>query len=141
MSDDPNPKPTNYKVGNKNPPRHSRFKAGESGNPNGRPKGKRNFKSDLLAELEETITIRENEREIIVSKQRAVIKSLIGNAIKGDVRATTALSTLVERVMGGDTNSDQGVSNDEDLKLLEERIEREVSRRIASNTSGKSQQP
>jgi hypothetical protein len=140
MSDDPSKKPVNYKVGNKHPPLENRFKSGESGNPNGRPKGKRNFKSDLIAELEQTITIKEDGHDVTVSKQRAVIKSLIGNAIKGDVRATTALSTLVERVMSDGANSDQSESNDEDLKLLEERIEREVSRRIAMNAPGKDQQ-
>ena len=28
-----------YEVGNKRPPKHSRFKKGKSGNPAGRPKG------------------------------------------------------------------------------------------------------
>jgi len=140
MSDDPSDDSNSYKVGDKHPPSKSRFKPGESGNPNGRPKGKRNFKTDLLAELEEPINVRENGRDITVSKQRAVIKSLITNAIKGDVRAATALSALVERMVGHDANSDRSDSIEEDQKLLEDRIEREVSRRLAMNTPKKDQQ-
>ena len=37
------------------PPRHSRFKKGQSGNPKGRPKGGRNFSTDVKATLEEPI--------------------------------------------------------------------------------------
>ena len=33
------------------PPRHSRFKKGQSGNPKGRPRGSRNFSTDLKATL------------------------------------------------------------------------------------------
>ena len=39
------------------PPRHSRFKKGQSGNPKGRPRGGRNFSTDLKATLEEPIRI------------------------------------------------------------------------------------
>ena len=35
------------KVGYGKPPLHSRFTRGQSGNPKGRPKGVRNFKTDV----------------------------------------------------------------------------------------------
>ena len=39
------------------PPRHSQFKKGQSGNPQGRPKGSRNFSTDLKETLEKLIRI------------------------------------------------------------------------------------
>jgi Family of unknown function (DUF5681) len=56
-------------VGYKRPPREHQFRPGRSGNPSGRPKGARNFKSELREELSELITVRDGEREIQVSKQ------------------------------------------------------------------------
>ena len=41
------------KVGYRRPPKKSRFKPGQSGNPKGRPKGTKNLKRDLIEELQE----------------------------------------------------------------------------------------
>ncbi|MGA6965495.1 MAG: DUF5681 domain-containing protein, partial [Xanthobacteraceae bacterium] len=73
-------------VGYKHPPREHQFRRGQSGNPSGRPKGARNFRSELREELSEVVTVRDGEREIQVSKQRALIKSLVAAAIDGNQR-------------------------------------------------------
>jgi hypothetical protein len=77
--------------GYRKPPVHSRFVKGRSGNPKGRPKGSRNFRTDLLAELEERIPVREGERVRPMTKQQALIKTMINKALKGDVRAADVL--------------------------------------------------
>lgn len=84
-----------YEVGYGRPPKASRFKPGQSGNPRGRPKGAKNLATDLAEELGETIRIREGDRELRVSKQRAMLKALVAKALKGDARAASLLIALV----------------------------------------------
>lgn len=86
------------KVGYRKPPAKTRFKPGQSGNPNGRPKGSVNLKTDLRSELSERIQIREGERSLKVSKQRAMLKALVAKALKGDARAANVVLTLVGRL-------------------------------------------
>jgi uncharacterized protein DUF5681 len=88
------------KIGYKNPPLHTRFRKGRSGNPRGRPKGTRNLKTDLLEELHETLIVHEGSRDLRVSKQRALIKSLAARAIKGDTGAAVKLIDLYIRIFG-----------------------------------------
>jgi hypothetical protein len=90
---------TEYKVGFRKPPKATQFKRGKSGNPKGRPNGSRNLATDLAAELGEQITVREDGRQRRVSKQRALIKSLMAKSLQGDVRASAAIIALYVRVI------------------------------------------
>jgi hypothetical protein len=88
-----------YKVGYKKPPKDSQYKKGESGNPKGRMKNTRNLKTDLNEELRERIVAREGDRTIKISKQRAVVKSLVAKTIKGDARAASNLLNMFFRTI------------------------------------------
>lgn len=85
----------NTNVGYKNPPISTQFKPGESGNPKGRPKGVKNLATDLQEELEQKVTVTEGNETSQVTKQRAMLKTLFAKAMKGDVRASNALITLI----------------------------------------------
>ena len=80
-------KKRSYKVGYAKPPKQSQFKPGQSGNPNGRPKGARGFGAELDDELKQTIQVTENGRPRKLSKQKAMIKALLSKALKGDSKS------------------------------------------------------
>ncbi len=107
-------------VGYRKPPKRTRFQPGQSGNPRGRPKGTKNLKTDLMEELGEKIVIREGDRSQKVSKQRALLKSVVNRAIKGDARTIgIALSTMMRLLDTGEGAPDaEGALLDDELEIL-----------------------
>ena len=105
-------------LGYRKPPEATRFKPGKSGNPKGRPKGSANLATDLSAELGEQITVREGGRPRRISKQRALIKSLMAKALQGDVRATTALLALYARVISEPPEDEGRPIEDDELMII-----------------------
>jgi Family of unknown function (DUF5681) len=95
-----------YEVGYRKPPKDKRFKSGQSGNPKGRPKGTRNLKTDLREELQERISLKEGGKTKQVSKQRAMLKSLMANALQGDARSATLMFNLVARLLDQSEHDD-----------------------------------
>lgn len=89
-----------YEVGYRKPPKHTRWKKGQSGNPRGRPKAARGLRTDLQAELVSHMEIQMNGKRISGSKQRLMLKTLTARAAAGDVSATKALVDLVMQIMG-----------------------------------------
>src|SRR5579862_5100146 len=85
-------------VGYGKPPVATRFKKGRSGNPNGRPRGQANLLTEIKDELKERITVREGGKSRRVTKQRAILKSLIAKGLSGDVKAMTSILVLRERL-------------------------------------------
>jgi len=106
------------KVGYGRPPKSGQFKRGKSGNPRGRPKGSLRLATDLAAELNEQITIREDGRQRRVSKQRALIKSLVAKALQGDVRANTAMLALYMRVITDLPGDQEAIVDNIELQIL-----------------------
>jgi hypothetical protein len=129
-------------AGYKRPPKHSQFKPGQSGNPRGRRRHVRNFKTDLLEELREQITIRENGRERRISKQRAFVKALVTAAIKGDMRAANAIVSFRTRLAGDHEADDpKQTSASDDIDIVEAFIAREREHRRATTANGKPKKP
>ncbi len=83
------------KVGYCNPPQHTRFKTGQSGNPQGRPKGTLNMATVLERTLREKVVINENGKRKTITKLEAAIKQLTNKAASGELKALQLLSALV----------------------------------------------
>jgi Family of unknown function (DUF5681) len=127
-----------YVVGYKRPPKHTRFRPGQSGNSKGRQKNSRNFKTDLMDELREMIVIRENGRERKISKQRAFIKALVAAAIKSDVRAINAVVACTRNFSVNTEDERPEEVDTEDLDILEAFVTRERKRRDPGESKSKS---
>jgi hypothetical protein len=122
-------------VGFKKPPVHSRFRKGCSGNSKGRPKGTKNLRTDLTEVLQERITVSEGDRKVRMSKQRAVVKTLIAKTLKGDSRsATTLLNTIVRALGFADTAVDVEQPLDANEQELMAGIEARIQRKAESST-------
>ena len=131
--------PAEYDVGYGKPPRETRFRKGQSGNPQGRPPGIKNLKTDLFEELRESVFVREGLTEKALSKQRAMVKSLTMKAIKGDMRAATIVLKLMLRFLEIDDDSgvETPLTDDEQsiLATLEKRFELQMREKLPSQPS------
>lgn len=96
-----------YEVGYGKPPRNTRFKPGQSGNPRGRPKGSKNkrpslheerMKDIILDEAYRDVTVRDGDRHVTIPMVQAVMRSLAVNAAKGQHRAQRLFAELLASV-------------------------------------------
>jgi hypothetical protein len=121
------------KVGYRRPPVNTRFQPGQSGNARGRPKGTANLRSDLRDEMSELIRVREGERNLKVSKQRAMLKALVAKALKGDARAANVVLSLVSKLFeAAEPPIEPAPSLTADDQAI---LERFLARRMSAETS------
>src|SRR3979490_2332933 len=89
---------TPARIGYCNPPVHTRFKPGESGNPSGRAKGSKNLKTLFNKVLDEEISLRDGADVKRITKAEAIVRGVVVGALKGDSRNTAILFRLAEQV-------------------------------------------
>jgi hypothetical protein len=83
-----------YEVGYGQPPKHTRFRAGRSGNPAGRRRGARNLMTDVKRTLRVPVKVKENGRARKISTQEGALMLLREKALQGDARALDRLLEL-----------------------------------------------
>lgn len=76
-----------FEVGYGRPPKHTQFKKGQSGNPKGRKKGTRNFRTEVEDVLLEPIRATSDGKTRKVANIKAALWRLRSKALKGDARA------------------------------------------------------
>ena len=105
------------RVGYGEPPKHTQFKPGESGNPKGRPKGRKNIKTEVLEKLNSTVTVNKNGRLIKISTVRAVLEVLSAKALQLDQRAIEQVIRLAEKYDQPAVESHDSMSSDDQAIL------------------------
>lgn len=91
----------NYDVGYGKTPVHTRFKAGLSGNPAGRPKGSKNLQTLLAQELERPVEVTVNGQRRKMSKAQVMVVKHVDRAIAGNDRAFAMLVKIDGAGLGG----------------------------------------
>lgn len=119
-----------YTVGYRKPPVHTRFRPGRSGNPKGRPKQSRNFKTELVEELFERVLVKEGGRAKKVTKQRAMLKAMSAKAMSGNVSAFLSIVNLVYRYLHIEESQDSEIA---DLSASDQAILEAFRKRTAED--------
>jgi hypothetical protein len=86
-----------YDVGYRRPPKETQFVAGKSGNPNGRPKGSRPLGAVLRDIIRQKIAVTENGKTRRIATLEVMLRRLVNDAIRSDVKAMKLLLSLVDR--------------------------------------------
>lgn len=121
-------KKDDYEVGYRKPPKKTRFKPGQSGNPKGRPKGARNFHTVFAEELASSVSIMEEGRARRVSKREVVAKQLVNKAAAGDPKATALLLAAARQF--------ESTEEDTHREVLEQPIDQVVMESIVQRIRG-----
>jgi hypothetical protein len=109
----------------KQSPRSTQFQKGRSGNPKGRPKGSRNFKTDLLQVMGQTVFITENGQRRAVSGRKAVAIKLLHDALHGDAKALANLTAhLLKHDFDADTRPEADLVTENDRIIIEDFLRR-----------------
>jgi hypothetical protein len=117
-----------YEVGDRRPPKHSRFKPGQSGNPKGPPKGSVNLRTRISQQLRQTVTVTRNGRPVKMRKADLIALQIVDTAAKGNLKAVQLAVRLDDEANIAASNS----SNEETFELPN----RENLRFIANRLSG-----
>jgi uncharacterized protein DUF5681 len=104
-----------YEVGYGKPPKQHQFKSGQTGNPNGRPKGAQN--ADVLARkiLSRPIKVREGGKERKVSTLEGILMRFAERGLKGDPKAADFLIKLYRQVEDTPSDGDALDANDREI--------------------------
>jgi Family of unknown function (DUF5681) len=105
------PKPDDYEVGYKKPPKATQFANGQSGNPGGRPPRAKNTAELFNKVFDEKISINENGRPRALTKREIAFKQLANRAAKGDYKAIETMLKRFSALMKiADRDGDRSVS-------------------------------
>ena len=118
-----------YEVGYGKPPLHTRFQKGRSGNPKGRPRGRKNLSSLLNDALNGSVIVVENGRRKKITKREAIITQLVNKSASADLKATQIVLAMLQEVGSqADGSADHAALSEADeqiIKRIQERLRAE----------------
>ena len=115
-----------YEVGYKRPPREHQFKPGQSGNSKGRPKKNKNFVEDVKGEMNELIQIQEQGKLKKITKQKALAKRIVADALSGKTSIIKLLLPILSDKNFEIKDFEEDLSQ-EDQAILEDYIKRSLN--------------
>jgi hypothetical protein len=108
-----------HRIGYRRPPRHSRFRPGQSGNPRGRPPGVKSLSDIVRKIIGQKVTVTENGRARRIPRLEAILLRAAGEASRGDPPALRMLLQLTERYgESAQTGAEREMMGAEDLAIL-----------------------
>ena len=113
--------------------KNSQFPKGKSGNPKGRPKGVKNFMTEIREELNARIPITENGKRKKITKRKAVAKQLVNKAAAGDPKASLV---LLNETRPYETDSYAASAQPESMSPEDQMVMESIVRRIREAASG-----
>jgi hypothetical protein len=119
-----------YVVGPGRPPLHSRFKAGQSGNPKGRPKGSLNLATIVKKEGNKKIKVKEGGRDRIVTKMAAAAAQQWQKAMQGNVSSAKLMFEQSAKADEAQSNAHTQVL----IPKLDANAMRRIAERVLRNT-------
>lgn len=114
----PEPSAAEDKVGYGSPPKHSRFRKGVSGNPNGRKPGAKNFATLLKAALDARIVIKEGGKSRTMSRRDAIVRQLVSTSLRADLKATAMLLPLIQQMDAASEQQAERIHTADDEAVL-----------------------
>lgn len=126
MSREPDdlPAPDPRTIGYRRPPVAHQFRAGISGNPNGRPKGSPTVQELIQREARRTVKLRTADGIVTVPKLEALVRKLYAQALEGDLAAARLIVQYADAFgkTSADTAADDPIDpsqvDDEALKRM-----------------------
>lgn len=110
---------SDYEIGYGRPPKSTRFKPGQSGNPHGRPKGSTNLETLLTKALDAKVTIETQNGTKRITKREAIALKLVNQALSGDPKS---IQTLLPWIVKADEHKNKIAQMLEDVSEEDKEI-------------------
>jgi hypothetical protein len=94
-----------YEVGYARPPAATRFRPGQSGNPSGRPKGRKSFQALVQDAADTKIELKMGGKKVNMSMAQAFIQSLFRSALSGNAKAYPLVVELLQRYLDDEVDA------------------------------------
>ncbi|MCI5074002.1 DUF5681 domain-containing protein [Oricola sp.] len=131
-----------YEVGYKKPPVQTRFQKGNSGNRKGRPKGRRDFRTDLERTLMTRRKVKRGDKVVALSTQEIMLENLAGKAAGGDTKSVGLMLQAIGKYLADEVGvQENGELDLEEADILNIALERFVQRHTAPDEREEPSEP